>query len=122
VGCGRLFTWRVRVDIHRSVDDLQRVALHVVCPRVERVPIGEFEACVVPVAGEDTLLDAPLREREPHMRAAVVHRAELALVEENRDRCPLGSGHCPTLLAERLGVGDGDVTVGNGLVFGHGNE
>jgi hypothetical protein len=57
---------------HFAVADLDRAGRHVVGPRVERAAACEIEPRVVPVAGQDTVLDAAALERKTHMRTAIV--------------------------------------------------
>ena len=56
--------------------DLDRTGRHVVRPQVERAAAGQIEPGVMPMAGQDAVLDRPAVEREAHMRAAVVEGGE----------------------------------------------
>src|SRR5439155_10015152 len=51
-------------------------------PLVERPSRGEVEAGVVPVAGENPVLERPAVERKAHVRAAVVDGEDGAVVGE----------------------------------------
>jgi hypothetical protein len=83
--------------------------LHVVGPRVERVSLLEFEARVVPVAGQHAVLDGPPRQREPHVRTAVVDGVHLAVVVEEGDGLAVLADDGPAPLAQVLEVGHGNV-------------
>ena len=58
----------------------------VVGPQVEGAAARELEARLVPVAGQDAVLDAAAVERKAHVRAAVVHRVDACAVREHRHR------------------------------------
>ena len=65
-------------------------------------------ARVVPVAGEDPVLDRPAVEREPHVRAAVVAGVYSVAVEEKRERVPVEVDDQPAGGAELLQRGRPD--------------
>ena len=69
--------------------DLDRTGRDVVRPQVERAAAGQIEPGVMPMAGQDAVLDRPAVEREAHMRAAVVEGADPALVADHEHR-PVG--------------------------------
>jgi hypothetical protein len=99
------------VDVD-AVDRLHGGGQHVVGPRVERVHARALEARVVPVTGQQAVLDGSLREREPHVRAAVVDRVHPALVAAERYRPPPGPDRLRVALREGVGVGDAPDSVG----------
>ena len=80
---------RRQVDPDLAVAQLDREDAQVVGPLVERAAGGDVEAGVVPVAGEDAVLERPAVEREAHVRAAVVDRADAVAVGEERERVPV---------------------------------
>src|SRR6476659_7312038 len=47
--------------------DLDRTTRHVICPQIECAAACQFEAGMVPVAGQDAVLNAAAIERETHM-------------------------------------------------------
>src|SRR5262249_61806744 len=47
---------------------------YVVRPQIESAAAFEIEASVVPVTGQDAVLDAAALEREAHVRAAIIKR------------------------------------------------
>src|SRR5262245_47888452 len=51
---------------HVSIAYLDRANRYVVCPQVEGAAAFEIEAGVVPVTGQDAILDAAAFERETH--------------------------------------------------------
>jgi hypothetical protein len=89
-----------------------RGASRLVGPDVEGVPLLEFEAGVVPVTGEDAVLDGAPGEREPHVWTAVVDGVHLAVVVEEGDRPAVLADHGLSPLAQVLDVGHGDVVGG----------
>ena len=68
---------------------------HVVGPQVERAAAFEIEAGMMPVAGEDAVLDAALVQRKAQMRAAVVERMHLALLVDHQERAVPPPDHHP---------------------------
>ena len=73
------------VDVHLTIFDFGGVGLDVVGPDVEGIPTGKFESGVVPVAGQNPLVDGAFREGKAHVRAAVVDGVDLAVVVEQDD-------------------------------------
>src|SRR5260370_28050991 len=57
--------------------DLDRTSRHVICPKVEGAAARQFEARMVPVAGQDAVLDTAPIERATPMRAAIVQRQDV---------------------------------------------
>ena len=64
---------RREVDPYLAISNLDRERRRVVGEEVEGAAAGEIEARVVPVAGEDPVTHRPAIEREPHVRAPIVH-------------------------------------------------
>ena len=85
---------------------------------VERAARRKVEARVVPVAGQDAVVDAASIEREPHVRAAVVYGEDPVLVVEERDGVPFDVYDEAFLSLQFLEAGDadvrGDLAVGTG--------
>src|SRR5215213_5119314 len=83
---------RVGIAEHRPHPDLtSRTNLdgtgrHIVRPQIESAAACQFEARVMPVAGQNSVLDAAAIERETHMWAAIVEgeHAPLRVHEEDR--------------------------------------
>ena len=71
---------------------LDRAGRRVVRPQIEGAAAFEVEAGVVPVAGQDPVLDAAPVEREAHVGAAVVEREDAAAVVDDEDRA-MGAVH-----------------------------
>ena len=59
---------------------------HVVGPQIEGAAARKVEAGVVPVAGQDTVLDAPAVERKAHVRTAIVERENALVGVDDEDR------------------------------------
>src|SRR3546814_6899564 len=83
------------VDPDLAVDDLHRVAPEPVAAD-QRLSAGKVELPVMPVAGEDAVSAAALRERPFHQRVALVRAAVVA----GEDAA--GAGENRDLLAARL--------------------
>src|SRR5438874_7896070 len=66
--------------------DLDRTSRHVVCPKVKRTATRQFEPRMMPVAGQDAVLDAATLQRETHMRTAVVERKDVPILMHEQDR------------------------------------
>ena len=77
---------RLDDDDHVVAVDLDRVGAHVVGEGVEGAARVQVEAGVVPVAGEQAVVDGAPVQRETHVRAAVVDRVGAALGPEHADR------------------------------------
>jgi hypothetical protein len=84
-------TGHVHPDLVAS--NLDREDADIVGPWVEGSATGQVEAGVVPVAGQDAVLDAASIERKAHVRAAVVHSVDALAVAEEDDRMTSDGGH-----------------------------
>ncbi len=73
------------IDPYDALVDAHRKRAHVVGPLIEGTPGREVEARVMPVAGQDAILDAPAIERDAHVRASIVHREDSPARVEQRD-------------------------------------
>ena len=65
---------------------------HVVGPQIEGAAARQIEAGVMPMAGQDAVLDAAAVERKTHMRAAIVEREDTPAVVDEEDR-PMRPAH-----------------------------
>jgi len=74
------------VDQQRAILDSHREYAHIVGPLIEGPAGCEVEARVMPVAGEDAVLDRSAVQREAHVRAPVVDREQAAVRIEQNDR------------------------------------
>jgi hypothetical protein len=79
-----------------------RAGRHVVGPQIEGAAAGEIEARVVPVAGEDPVLDAAAFERKAHVRTAIIEREHAPAVMHHQDRAMWPAHHEPPLGLELL--------------------
>ena len=66
---------------------------------------------MVPVAGQDPVLDGAPVQRKPHVRAAVVHCIDLLIVMEDGDRPMLAGHHLTPLLLQLRQAADADLAV-----------
>ena len=73
-------------DPDLAVAHLDRADRRVVRPQIEGAAAVEVEAGVVPVAGQDPVLDAAAIEREAHVRASVVEGKDAPAVVDDEDR------------------------------------
>ena len=76
---------RLDNEEHVATVDLDRERPGVVGEGVERPPGGQVEAGVVPVAGDEALLDRAPVQGKAHVRAAVVEGVGPAVVPEHAD-------------------------------------
>ena len=75
-----------RLDPDLAVTHLDRTGRNVIGPEIERAAARQIEAGVMPMTGEDAVLDAAAIERKAHMRAAVVEREDASPVVDHQDR------------------------------------
>ena len=69
-----------------AVTHLDRTSRNVIGPQIERAAAREIEAGVMPVTGQNPVLDAAAIEREAHMRAAIVEREDAFPMVDHQDR------------------------------------
>src|SRR5437879_13721691 len=69
-----------------TIPHLDRADRHFVSPGVEGAATFEIEASVVPVTGQDAVLDAAALEREAHVRAPIVEGEDTSVVVDDKDR------------------------------------
>src|SRR3984893_18600197 len=86
-----MFSW-IGVAEHRlhpdlaACTDLDGTSRHVVGPQIECAAACQFEARMMPVAGQDAVLNAAPIERETHVRAAIVEREDVPNLMQEKDR------------------------------------
>ena len=102
---------RYGVDEDLAVPDLDRIGGHVVGEQVEGAAAGQVEAGVMPVAGEDAVLDGAAVKRKAHVRAAVIDRVDLVVVIKHGDRAVLAGHHLTPLLLQLGQAADSDLAV-----------
>jgi hypothetical protein len=66
--------------------DLDGTSRHIVCPKVKGAAARQFEPRMMPVAGQDAVIDAATLQRETHMRTAVVEREDVPILVHKQDR------------------------------------
>ena len=96
-----------------AASKLHRVGPHVVGEGVEGAARLEVEASVVPVAGQQSVLDRAPVQRKAHVWAAVVHRVRTPVGPEDAHR--LGPD-----LARQLAFGHQGVGAADSYAFVHG--
>jgi hypothetical protein len=69
-----------------AITQFDRELRHVVCPKIKRAAAFKIEAGVVPMTGQDTVLDTAPFEREPHVRATIVEGEDASAVVNDKDR------------------------------------
>ena len=69
-----------------SVAYLDRADRYVVRPQVEGAAAFEIEAGVVPMTGQDSVVEAAALEWETHVRAAIVESKDAPAVVDDKDR------------------------------------
>jgi hypothetical protein len=89
-----------RAEPDLTIANLHGEGRHVVGERVKRAAAREVEFGVVPVAGEDAVLDGAPMKRESHVRAAVVQGEHAPIVEENQDGPPVDRDNLPAFPRE----------------------
>jgi hypothetical protein len=70
---------------------------YVVCPKVKSTAAFEIETGMVPMTGQDAVLDTSPLEREAHVRATIVEGEDAAAVVKNKDRTMTAVHDEPTL-------------------------
>ena len=73
---------------HLAVDDAHGTNGHVVGPQIEGRAAAQIEPGVMPMTGEDAVLDAAAMERKAHVRAAVVEGDDVLAVGHDQHRPP----------------------------------
>src|SRR5262249_3094059 len=69
-----------------AIAHLDRADRYVVRPQVEGAAAFEIEAGVVPMTGQDAVLDAPALQREAHVWATIVEGEDASAVVDDEDR------------------------------------
>ena len=69
-----------RLHPHVRVTHLDGTGRHVVGPQIEGAAAREIEACVMPVAGQNAIVDASAVERKAHVRTTIVKSEDTAAV------------------------------------------
>ena len=71
---------------HFQVAHFDGTSRHVVGPQIKGAAACQIEASVVPVAGQDAILDAAAVERKPHVWTAIVECEDALTVVNHEDR------------------------------------
>src|SRR5262245_34520279 len=81
---------------------LDRANRYVVCPQVEGAAAFEIEAGVVPMTGQDSVLEAAAFERKAHVGATIVESKHATTVVDDKDRTMERATHEPPLRLQFL--------------------
>jgi hypothetical protein len=68
-----------------AIAHLDRKLRYVVRPKIEGAAAFQIEAGVVPMTGQDAVLDAAALKREAHVRASIVEREDATAVVDDQD-------------------------------------
>jgi hypothetical protein len=63
---------------------VNRAYWHVVCPEIEGRAAAQIKTSMMPVASEDTVLDAPAVKRKTHVRAPVVEGDHIVAISHDK--------------------------------------
>ena len=96
--------WRGHIHPDVAILNLHRKAAHIIGPQVERATTRQVEAGMMPVAGQDAIVDSAFVQGETHMWTAVINSVNLAIVLEKRHHIMLDQ-HCQAALGLQFGQG-----------------
>jgi hypothetical protein len=85
-----------------AITHLDREDRDVVCPKVKGAAAFEIEAGVVPMTGQDPVLDAAALQREAHVRATIVDGEDAPAIVDHKDRTMGAVQNEPPLCLELL--------------------
>jgi hypothetical protein len=85
-----------------AITHLDRTGRRVVRPQIEGTAAFEIEAGVMPMTGQNAVLDAAALERKAHVRATVVERKDAPAVVYDEDRAMATVHNEPPLRLELL--------------------
>ena len=80
-----------------AVAQFDRKDRYVVRPQIKGAAAFEIEPGVVPMTGQDAVLDAAPLKRETHVRATIVKREDTPTVVNNKDRAMAAAQNKPAL-------------------------
>ena len=69
-----------------AITQFDRKLRYIVCPKIKRAAAFKIEAGVVPMTGQDAVLDAASLKREAHVRATIVEGEDATTVVNDKDR------------------------------------
>src|SRR5262249_44336851 len=84
-----------------AIAHLDRADRYVVRPQIEGTAAFEIEAGVVPMTGQDAILETAALERKTHVRATIVEGEDAPAVVDNEDR-PMTTVHNESALCLQL--------------------
>jgi len=71
---------------HFAIAQFDREDRYVVRPQIEGAAAFEIEAGVVPMTGQDAILDAAALKREAHVRTPIIEGEDAPVVIDDKDR------------------------------------
>ena len=69
-----------------AITQFDRKFRYIICPKIKRAAAFKIEAGVVPMTGQDAILDAASLKREAHVRATIVEGEDATPVIDDKDR------------------------------------
>ena len=90
------------LDPDLAIAQFDREDRYVVRPKIKGAAAFEIEAGVVPMTGQDAVLDAAPLKRETHVRATIVEGADAPAVVDNKDRTMAAVQNKPALSLQVL--------------------
>ena len=85
-----------------AIAHLHRAHRYVVRPQIEGAAAFEIESGVMPMTGQDAVIEAAALEREAHVRAAIVESEDAPAVVNDEDRTMAAVQYEPPLRLELL--------------------
>ena len=74
------------LDPDLAIPQFDRKDRYVVCPKIKSAAAFEIEAGMVPMTGQDAVLDAAALQWEAHVRAPIVEGEDAPAVVDDEDR------------------------------------
>jgi hypothetical protein len=69
-----------------AITQFDRKLRYIVCPNIKGAAAFEIKAGVMPMTGQDAVLDAAALEREAHVRTTIVESEDAPAVVDHKDR------------------------------------
>ena len=89
-------------DPDLAIAHLDRTNWRVVRPQIEGAAAFEIEAGVMPMTGQNAVIDAAALERKAHVRATVIEREDAPAVVNDEDRAMAAVHNQPALRLQLL--------------------
>ena len=69
----------MHIDINFTILHIHRITANIIRKRIKRTPTHQIKPRVMPMANNQPIVNRPLTQRIPHMRAPVIHRPNFAI-------------------------------------------